>query len=144
MIDFLPVVMWNDITYELNEESETRELKKGEKIGEVARTLVENVCPGYKIKNGDAGWEAVGTPIYRVQGYSDKYRVFVGTKLFEVKENPKARTVAELYDIRGKVKSITIMDPETEKIVGSFSNDEVNLFCLSRSFYLQRSRGFLN
>ncbi|NGQ97502.1 hypothetical protein G3578_20400 [Brevibacillus sp. SYP-B805] len=71
--EFEPAIMWNNITYKKNYESDTTGLRRrGKKIGEVAFKMNGMVCPGYKMKNGDATWAKLGTPVYQVTGYKER------------------------------------------------------------------------
>jgi hypothetical protein len=102
------ILMWNDVKYLRNYESDTKGLERGKKIGEVSFKVNGNVCLGYRIKNGDATWAEIGTPIYQVKGYSEKFRVFVGNVLYEANENPDAKKIEDFFDISGKVKKVTL------------------------------------
>jgi hypothetical protein len=67
---------------------------------------------GYQIKDGDAAFLDVGTKVFTVKGYQPWFRLAAyshGTiMLYEVTENPKAKRGAELLDIDGKIRYISI------------------------------------
>ncbi|GIO04431.1 hypothetical protein J31TS6_04590 [Brevibacillus reuszeri] len=99
---------WNDIRYMWNRESDTSELEKGKKIAEVSLKLGGNVCPGYRIQNGDATWAEIGTPISQVKGYDERFRLFVGDDLYQAMDGPDAKTMGDLFDVAGKVKKVKL------------------------------------
>ncbi|GED34979.1 hypothetical protein P9761_20560 [Brevibacillus centrosporus] len=109
--EYDPELMWNNIKYLKNYESDTKGLERGKKIGEVLFKMNGNVCLGYKRKHGDATWAEIGTPIYQVKGYTEKFRIFVGDDLYEALENPYAKKIGDIFDISGKIKKITIEYP---------------------------------
>ncbi|NGQ94977.1 hypothetical protein G3578_07230 [Brevibacillus sp. SYP-B805] len=106
--EYDPAVLWNNIRYSKSYHSDTKGLVRDEKIGEVKFKMNGMVCPGYIMKNGDATQAEIGTPIYKVKGYSETFRIFVGDELFEVDDNPYAKVIGDLYDIQGKVSRISI------------------------------------
>jgi hypothetical protein len=66
--------------------------------------------------DGDAAFLAKASPLYAVRGYRPAFRL-AGRRdgelvLFEAADNPKARTWADLLDIRGKVRRIRISGPD--------------------------------
>ncbi len=75
--------------------------------------LAGNVStPGYHARDGDAGDLDAGTPVYTVKGYTSTFRLAAFLQgqlvLYEADVNPRAKTGADLLDIRGKVQSIGI------------------------------------
>ncbi|MED1949757.1 hypothetical protein EDM59_30720 [Brevibacillus nitrificans] len=122
------MLMWNNITYSKNYVSDTKGLIRDKKIGEVKFTMSGMVCPGYKMKNGDATIEQVGTPIYSVKGYSEQFRLFIGDNLYEVNDNPHAKTIGDLYDIRGKVSKVTLESIEDNSYIKDFTKDASEQF----------------
>ena len=70
----------------------------------------------YRSQDGDAGYLDLGTPVYAVKGYAPEFRLATASDgrvtLFEADTNPAAKVGADLLDIRGKVRSIGINDPE--------------------------------
>lgn len=117
------VLLWNNVRYKKNSEFNPDRLEKGQKVGEVSFKVNGNVCFGYRLKNGDATWSEKGTPIYKVKGYSQNFRLFVGTDLYEVSENPHAKKVGDIFDIAGKVKKITLEYPIENSPLVEFSED---------------------
>ena len=72
--------------------------------------------PNYHSKDGDAAYLDAGTPVYRVVGYQPTFRLAAKRGndyyTYEVAENPRARTGADLLDIAGKVTSIGVHDDQ--------------------------------
>lgn len=121
-------VMWNDLRYRLNDDSKNGLLERGEKIGEVVFKVNGNVCLGYRMQNGDATWAEIGTPIYKVKGYSERFRIFLGDELFEVSNIPTAQKIGDFYDFTDKVKEISIEYPIENSPSIDFSKEETEQF----------------
>lgn len=107
IIDYVDALMWNDIMYHYIAEADI-EHKKGAVLGETTYTLLNNACMDYKMKHGDATFLPVGTKVYEADGYKSTFRVIAGGKLYQVDFNPSAKTVADIYDIQGKVTQISL------------------------------------
>ncbi len=115
-IRWAEVIKFDDITYLATHSDAGRPLKKedlGPKFAEVKHRLQGNVDdPGYRIKNGDAGYLNEGTPVYEVEGYDPSFRLAAydgkAPKLYEVMMNPRAEEVSDLLDIEGKVRHIGV------------------------------------
>ncbi|MGG1658044.1 hypothetical protein [Brevibacillus sp. NRS-1366] len=128
--EYDPALKWNDTRYIKDYESDTKNLERGTKLSEVSLKLNGNVCPGYRMQNGDATWAEIGTPIYQVKGYSAKFRLFVGDELYEANESPDAKKMGELFDVAGKVKKVTLeyYDENTERYAVDFSEKDSKQF----------------
>ena len=67
---------------------------------------------GYKTKDGDAAFLDAGTKVYTVKGYQPWFRLAAHSRgmivLYEVTQNPQAKRGAQLLDIDGKVRFISI------------------------------------
>lgn len=108
-IDWVDFVMINDISYGAKQEISNQPVLKGKKLGEVQHRVADDVtCTDYQTKSGDAAFLQEGTEIYEIQGYSEDFRVMAGEKVYEVTRNHNAKTIADLYDINGKVAKIII------------------------------------
>ncbi|MFB4162831.1 hypothetical protein ACE1TI_03090 [Alteribacillus sp. JSM 102045] len=77
-------------------------------MGEVEYQMADNACSNHKMSNGDAAFLPVGIKIYKMKGYDPDFRVIAEDKVYQVEENPEARTIADLYDIEGKVDKISM------------------------------------
>ncbi|QDH22098.1 hypothetical protein [Saccharibacillus brassicae] len=107
-LDYLGALMLNDSYYFQNRTTEQIPPGLiGEKITEVGYTLSDDACQDYVMRNGDATLVPTGTPIYKMHGYRSSFRVIAGGQIFEVNDNPQARTIGDLYDIEGKVLRIS-------------------------------------
>ncbi|CAM3333111.1 MULTISPECIES: hypothetical protein [Brevibacillus] len=126
--EYNPALKWNNLRYKKNYESDTKLLERGEKIGEVQFKVNGNVCLGYRMENGDATWAPIGTPIYKIKGYSEKFRLLLGDELFEVSEIPDAKKIGDFYDITGKVMKISIEYPIENSPSVDFSMEETIQF----------------
>ena len=121
-IDWVDFVKLNDITYlRTNQIAAINEsdLSPYDKISYKVADNVRN--PAYKIKNGDAAYLEMGTPVYLLGGYAPDFRLVVrnnqGFIIFEADTNPKAKKGGDLLDIGGKVEYISInssTDGDTE------------------------------
>jgi len=128
IIEYEPRVMFEGLEYDMNYQSETKYLERGEKVGEVIFKMNEVVCAGYKMKNGDATTAPIGTPIFKVKGYASTYRLFVGEDLYEVSKNPNAKTVGDFFDIRNKVKKISLISTEDHSHIADLSKEATAAF----------------
>lgn len=78
------------------------------------RTMLANSGkgPDYHPVDGDAAFISAGTPVYAVRGYTTTFRLAAQHDgrlwLYEVDDNPRARTGRDLLDIAGKVRAIAL------------------------------------
>lgn len=109
-ISWVDTLMINDIVYTGYDEgiSDGEPIEKGSKVGEVNYMLADNACSNHKLKNGDAAFLSIGTEVFEIVGYKPEFRVIANDKVYQVDENEKAKTIAELYDIEGKVANISL------------------------------------
>ncbi|MGG3886681.1 hypothetical protein [Brevibacillus panacihumi] len=121
--EYAPALLLNNIKYTKVYNSNNAHISKGKKIGDVKFKMNGMVCPGYLMKNGDATQAEKGTGIYQAKGYSESFRLFVGEDLYEVFKNPRAKTIGELFDIKGKVAYISMRSIEDHSQIGLFSDD---------------------
>jgi hypothetical protein len=129
-IDWVDFLVINDVEYQQNYEA-TREAttkQLGDKVGGVAFTLDGNVCGNHRAKNGDAAYLPVGTPVYELKGYKPEFRVVADNKIYEVDNNPNAKTVRELLDIEGKVKKVALESGYDGSHIGDFSAEASSEF----------------
>jgi len=68
--------------------------------------------PDYQPKDGDAAYVPGGTPVYALRGYATTFRLAARHDgrlvLYELSDNPRARTGRDLLDIGGKVSTIAM------------------------------------
>lgn len=116
-IDWLNLIRFQGITYIANYHT-GRELQStdlGQQFATVRYRLSSNGDnSSYQTRDGVAAYLDPGAPVYRVQGYAATFRLaaYQGGQiiLFEADTNPSAKTGADLLDIGGKVRSITMED----------------------------------
>ncbi len=81
--EWMPLIRLNGITYhQLPQygQPDIIESDLGPQIAEIKFKLAGNVRdPDYKVKDGDAAYLEVGTPIHSINGYLPKFRVAVVT-----------------------------------------------------------------
>lgn len=85
----------------------------GAPLGEIACKLSDNVGdPDYDIQDGDAGYLDPGTVVYELKDYATWFRVAARSRgelvVYEVDTNPAARNGADLFDIEGRVRAISM------------------------------------
>jgi hypothetical protein len=66
----------------------------------------------YRPRDGDAAYLAVGSPVFTVKGYHPSFRLAAshrgGLRLYEAEEAAGARTGADLLDLAGKVRYLSV------------------------------------
>lgn len=120
VVDWVDFVKLGGITYLAADERRSRALEEAD-LGSVYATtrhmLSGNVNdPGYRSQDGDAAFLADGTTIYEVKGYAPTFRLAAHRDgrivLYEADTNPHAKTGADLLDIGGKVRSISVLSDQ--------------------------------
>jgi hypothetical protein len=116
-IDFLVIDGITDQAFHSRLGRELIEDDLGDSYSIVKFNVSQNVFEtGYTIKDGDAAFLKEGTIIYKVNGYSPKFRLAAKRDneivLFEVDTNPDAKTGTDYLDIGRKVKYIGINSEE--------------------------------
>lgn len=129
-ISWLDVLMINDVKYVGEDEgfSEGETIEKGEKIGEVKFRLAGSACSNHQLKNGDAAFLPVGTEIYELVGYESDFRVVADNKVYQVRENKKAKTLADLLDIKGKVAKMSLESDYDGRHISDFTEQDTTDF----------------
>ncbi len=116
-IDWVHFIKFGGITYITSSNHQDLKVEIGPEFAQVKFQLSGNVSdPQYQIKDGDAAYLAVGTPIYTVKGYKPEFRLAAREsdntwQLYEADTNPNAKVGADLLDISGKVQYIGINSP---------------------------------
>ena len=116
IVDWADVIRFEGITYLAADSGVGRPLRKsdlGPKFAEVKLRLQDDAnSQRCCIKNGDAAYLDVGTPVYEVNGYDPSFRLAANDgkalKLYEVLVNYRAEEGADYLDIEGKVRYIGI------------------------------------
>jgi hypothetical protein len=128
MINYVHAIKMNDISYTQNYEANISKIEKGKAIGEVNYMLSGNACADYQMKNGNATLLPKGTKIYEVKGYDPNYRLMADGQLYEASENPNAKTLADFYDIEGRVQKISFESTIDGSHIRDFSKDATKQF----------------
>lgn len=130
IIDWIDFLRINGIQYTADHEVNISNVKieKGEKIGEVSYMLNGKACSDHKSSDGDASYLPIGTAIYELKGYKSNFRVVADGKIYEVRDNPKAQTIGDLYDIEGKVEKVSFSSTEDGRHIKDFSEEGANNF----------------
>ncbi|WP_052087789.1 hypothetical protein [Paenibacillus wynnii] len=109
-IDYASVLKFNGITYNQNYRSDINNLEKGSNVGKIQYRMSGNACLGYIMQDGDATLLREGTELYEVKGYATSARLWAGDFLYEATDNPKAKTINDLLDIAGKIKTVRFVN----------------------------------
>jgi hypothetical protein len=124
-VDYIDFVRAGDVTYVASYTSGGRELGEvdlGPERLRVKQTLARGgFGPGYQPVDGDAAFVPAGDPVYLVRGYSPNFRLAARHDgrllLYEADTSPQAKRGADLLDIGGKVKSISLLSQKDGKTV---------------------------
>ena len=132
-LDYLDSLMLNDIHYSNNESLDTRGKSFlpemiGDQISEVAYTMSDDACSDFVMQSGDATLLPTGTPIYEMKGYKPDFRVIADGRIFEVSDNPDAKTIGDLYDIEGKVSKVSRVSGNDGSVMREFSTEDAEAF----------------
>ncbi|MNC23195.1 hypothetical protein D3C75_712120 [compost metagenome] len=104
--EYASVFQWNGIVYDENWDSPLGGLQKGELVGEITYTKADHNCPRTVMRDGDATLLDVGTMLYEVTGYKASSKLWAGDRLYEAHSNPAAKTLNDLLDVDGKIKTV--------------------------------------
>lgn len=100
----------------------------GERLGVVRRdrTGPRAPRPTARFRDGDASVVDEGTEYFAMRGYSPKFRIMAKWHdewwIFQVREGHGFRTGRDLYDLDGKVGSVTISDRDGSTIVATIDD----------------------
>lgn len=143
-ISWVDILMVNDVKYTgYVDMDEVDDIEKGEVIGEVTFTLSDHACSDHRLRNGDAAYLPVGTEIYEYVGFDPSFRVIANGQIYQVDKNPSAQTIADLYDIEGKVEKISLVSAHDNSHIADFSTADTEAFIEEYLTldYVQRSNG---
>ncbi|MBW5447652.1 hypothetical protein GE107_16465 [Cohnella sp. CFH 77786] len=128
-IDYIDAFMWNDINYVHVGETasipspDASKVAKGKEVGEIGYTLTGHACMGYQMQNGDATFLPIGTKVYEAAGYKGSFRLLAGDKLYQANGNPKAKTVSDVYDMKGRVSRVSFESTNDGHLISYFSEE---------------------
>ncbi|SFT25005.1 hypothetical protein [Paenibacillus sp. BC26] len=141
VIDYIPALRWNGITYmSMGNGEDASFVQQGEKIGQIGYKLSDHACENYMMQDGDATLLEIGTEIFEVKGYKQSYRLLAGGELYQVSENKAAVTIGDLYDIAGRIKNVQFVSGNdgsplkdfTPEAVAAFAEEYVKLKVVDR------------
>jgi hypothetical protein len=114
-ISWVDIICVGDRHYMRNEFDGTNPIPIGDEVAKVMFNVSSNIFDSsYRIKDGDATFLPVGTPIYEVTGYSPTTRLAVVQggvhMIYDVNSSESATHGSDLLDIDNKVDYITLND----------------------------------
>ncbi|MEJ8306321.1 hypothetical protein [Saccharibacillus sacchari] len=132
-LDYLDGLMLNNIHYSNKESLDERGKSLpagliGDRISEVSYTMSGDACSDFVMRSGDATLLPTGTPIYEMKGYKPDFRVIADGRIFEVSDNPDAKTIGDLYDIEGKVAKVSRVSGNDGSLMREFSPEDTQAF----------------
>ncbi len=132
VLEYSDALMLGDVVY-LNYRSMDDLVKLppeaiGEQIDTVAYTMSDDACTDFVMQSRDATFLPAGTPIYKLKDYRTSFRVYAEGRIFQAAENPDAKTVGDLYDIEGKVKSLDRVSGNDGSLMWSYSPEDTDAF----------------
>lgn len=130
-IDYFDALKLGDIFYSGLRSEQYEKLPPeaiGEQIDTVAYTMSDDACEDFVMQSRDATFLPAGTPIYKLRDYDPSFRVYAEGRIFEVQENPNAKTIGDLYDIVGKVKSLDRVSGNDGSFMWSYSPEDTEAF----------------
>ena len=132
-VDYVDALMLNDIHYYNRQSYDERNRPLspeliGDEIAEIAYTMSDDACTDFVMRSGDATFVPTGTPIYEMKDYDPDFRVVAEGRIFEVGDNPHAKTVGDLYDIEGKVSKISRVSGNDGSVMREFSKEDTEAF----------------
>ncbi|MDF2946504.1 MAG: hypothetical protein K0S51_1183 [Bacillales bacterium] len=129
-ISWVDTLKINDIRYESNKYrgDTTIQVENGNEIGKVSYTMAGYACSDHKMKNGDATYLDINTPIYEVRGYPSNLIVSANNQVYVVYNNMKAKTADELFPMKNFVNKIYIQSTDDGSRIHTFSQFSKNMF----------------
>lgn len=121
--DYRDFIRLGGVTYEVADHGVGRAIDHRDLGPVVARILRGNPpasgdCLSYRPEDGDAAFLAPGSPVYRVEGYRPSFRLAAShhgrLRLYEAREATGARVGADLLDLAGKVRYLSVNSGRVE------------------------------
>jgi hypothetical protein len=114
--DYIDFVRFGGVTYYVADHDVGRPIAPGDLGQELARVRANPPLSGpaqaYRMRDGDAAYVAVGTPVFTVRGYRPSFRLAAShhgrLRLYEAEEAAGAQTGADLLDLAGKVRYLSV------------------------------------
>ncbi|OWA34126.1 hypothetical protein B9G55_17540 [Saccharibacillus sp. O16] len=131
-IEYMDALMLGDIHYvnyrSMNDPVELPPEAIGEIIDTVAYAMSDDACTDFVMQSRDATFLPAGTPIHKLRDYDTDFRVYADGRIYETSDNPHAKTVGDLYDIEGKVKSLDRISGNDHSFMWSYSQEDTEAF----------------
>ncbi|MDF2946509.1 MAG: hypothetical protein K0S51_1188 [Bacillales bacterium] len=129
-ISWVDALKINDIRYEIifSRSNTNIQVENGNEIGKVSYTMAGYACSDHKMKNGDATFLDIDTPIYEVRGYPSNFIVSANNQVYVVYSNMKAKTAEELLPLKNLVNKIYIQSTDDGSRIHTFSQINKNMF----------------
>jgi hypothetical protein len=114
--DYIDFVRVGGVTYYVADHGVGRPIDSGDLGPRFAVVRANPPTSGpplaYRPRDGDAAYLAVGSPVFTVKGYHPSFRLAAGhhgrLHLYEAEEATGARTGADLLDLAGKVRYLSV------------------------------------
>ena len=114
--DYIDFVRFGGVTYHVADHGVGRPIAPGDLGPEFAVVRANPPTSGpplaYRPRDGDAAYLAVGSPVFTVKGYRPGFRLAAShhgrLRLYEAEEADGARTGADLLDLAGKVRYLSV------------------------------------
>jgi hypothetical protein len=119
--DYLDFISLGGVMYEVADHGVGRAIDQQD-LGPVFARITANPptsdCLGYRPEDGDAAFLAPGSSVYRVKGYRPSFRLAASRdgrlQLYEAQETAGARVGADLLDLAGKVRYLSVNSGRVE------------------------------
>jgi hypothetical protein len=120
--DYLDFIRLGGVTYEVADHGVGRAIGQRDLGPLFARTTgnppTSGDCRSYRPRDGDAAFLASGSSIFRVTGYRPSFRLAAShdgrLRLYEAQEAASARVGADLLDLAGKVRYLSVNSHRVE------------------------------
>jgi hypothetical protein len=132
-------MMWNMYVF-LKNRGSVNEAEQGEEVGEITYQMADRACSDHQLRNGDAAYVQEGAKVYAVEGYETTFRVMAEGDIFQVNDKEEGGTLADFYDIEGRVDAISLISREDASFISSFEEEGKNAFL--EEFFEQEYVGF--
>jgi hypothetical protein len=120
--DYLDFIRLGGVMYEVADHGVGRAIGQRD-LGPVFARITGNPptsgdCRSYRPRDGDAAFLASGSSVYRVMGYRPSFRLAARhhgrLRLYEAQEAASARVGADLLDLAGKVRYLSVNSDRVE------------------------------
>ncbi|WP_168123050.1 hypothetical protein [Paenibacillus sp. HB172176] len=127
-IDYMDAIYWNDRFYDAVDQQEEAMLEEGELLGEINYSLMGHACADYRMKNGDATYLSIGTPVYAAGDYDPSFRLMAKGKIYQSGGSSHEGTIEDEMDIAGRITGISYESSEDGEMISAFDDKAVEDF----------------